>query len=448
MRRTFIAAVVSAAVLLLAAPAFAGMARQATGSKPMPAPHMPRKAASSSRSFAPLGARLASTVTVAGKVYDSSHSALADVPMQWWSWSETDQRWYVDDMTSQADGSYSGSPLATDSGEIWAYPDDDTVYGRIGQIWTAGNSYPVNLYPGRVTVSATRGGPWHVFQGLTVALWGDTAYSYDAKATADSTTSPATVEAEALDGAYTGGSVNFWVDEGVEFSDALTVTSGTTSSGTIDVTEVGAQRVQLSGLTYSGKPGATVRVSRVNFPAGWRNAVSGYSDPSANPSVDYGTKVSQGGVSEALSVKVPGTAKPGYIYWIGFQHVGADGANKPLYIEAQYQVCTMKPSKTSVTKNTRIRVSGIVPTQGHWGSEVGQRKQIALWYHKGAKGVPTKWDPRSQGWKLINGVKTKGTGSYATPYFKLRATGTLVVQYDSDDWYAGGYTSTARVKVR
>jgi hypothetical protein len=258
------------------------------------------------------------------------------------------------------------------------------------------------------------------------------------------------VQVEALDGAYTGGSVNFWLDEGVEFSDALTVTSGTTPSGTISVSELGAQRVQfpVSGFKYSGKPGATVRVSRFNFPAGWGNAVSGYSDPTGKPSVSYGTKVSQGGASEPLSVKIPGTAKPGYSYWIGFQHVNGDDY-LPLYLETSYQVCTMKPSKTSITKSTRIRVSGIVPTEGHWGSKIGQRKAIVLWYHRGTKGVPTIWNsPKKQGWIPVGSMKTTGTGSYTTPYFRVPATGTFVVQYNGDDWYYGGFTSTAKVAVR
>lgn len=450
MRRVFVAAVVCAAFLLLASPAFAGLARQAhPGVKAAPAPHVPRKTAPLLRSFAPLGALLATTVGVGGTVYDSSHSTLSGVEMYWWSWSEGEQRWYGDTMTSDAGGTYSASPPATDNGEIWAYPDGDTWWGRTAQSWTAGNSYSVDLYPGRVDVSATRGGPWSTFSGLAVDFWGDRAYSYDYQVTADSAMSPATVQVEALDGAYTSGSVNFWLDEGVEFSAPLTVTSGATPSGTISVSEVGAQRVQFpaAGFKYSGKPGATVRVDRINFPAGWRNSVSGYSDPTGKPSADHGVAVSGGGGSEPLSIKIPGTAKPGYSYWIAFQHVGADNY-LPLYLETSYQVCTMKPSKTSITRSTRIRVSGVVPTEEHWGSRVGKRKAIVLWYHKGSAPVPTKWDPRKQGWTAVGGLKTTGTGSYTTPYFRVPRTGTLVVQYAGDNWYWGGFTSTAKVTVR
>jgi phage baseplate assembly protein gpV len=214
------------------------------------------------------------TVSVGGTVYDSSHSTLSSVEMDWWSWSEGDQRWYGDTMTSGVDGAYSASPRATDNGEIWAYPDGDTRWGRTGQAWTAGNSYTVDLYPGRVTVSATRGGPANTFSHLAVDFWGEQAYSYDSKETVDSTTSPATVQVEALDGSYTGGSVNFWLDEGVEFSDALTVASGATPSGTISVSEVGAQRVQFLAQSVNAVRLLVAQLDRIAHVGGARGVSS------------------------------------------------------------------------------------------------------------------------------------------------------------------------------
>ena len=67
---------------------------------------------------------------------------------------------------------------ATGDGEIWARPDEDTAFGRLGQAWTAGSSYPnVDIYPGRVNVSATRDGAWSTFGDLRVTLTGDQSYS-------------------------------------------------------------------------------------------------------------------------------------------------------------------------------------------------------------------------------------------------------------------------------
>ena len=135
MKRLFVAAVVCAAVLLVTAPAalaFAESARQAhSGAKRMPAPHVPRRAAPVLRSYTPLGARLAgATATVTGHLYNSLHSALSSVNMNWWSWSDSAQTWSSGQMTSQFDGSYSAVPAATTEGEIWAYPNQDTTWAR------------------------------------------------------------------------------------------------------------------------------------------------------------------------------------------------------------------------------------------------------------------------------------------------------------------------------
>jgi hypothetical protein len=448
MRRLFVPAVACTALLLFAAPAFAGLARPAGGGK-APALHVARRTMQSPGSFTSLAARLSGSVTVTGKVYDASHAAVGDVPMKWWSWSESGQEWRGGSMTSRADGSYSASPQVTAEGEIWAYPDSDTTFARRGQPWVAGATYSdVDISPGRVSVSATRDGQWNTFSHLTLSLSGDQAYSADSQPTSDATTSPATVEAEALGGNYTGGSVNFWPDEGVEFAWAFSVIPGPSPSSAISVSEASAQSIQFSGYAYSGKPGVTVTMSRAGFPAGWRNYVTGSSDPGGEPYKDYGVRTSQGGAREPLSLQVPSTAKPGYSYWIGLQHIDAAGIAQPLYLETAYQVCTIQPSKTTVTRKTRLRVTGIVPTEGHWGSQLGNRKSVVLWWHKGTARVPSTWDPREKGWLAVGDFKTSGTGSYRSPYFKVARTGTFVVQYDSDAWYDGAYTSTAKVTVR
>ena len=196
----------------------------------------------------------------------------------------------------------------------------------------------------------------------------------------------------------------------------------------------------------SGKPGATITIARNNFPTGWHNLVTGYTDdPNQTSYKEFGTKVSQGIGTENLSVTIPRTAKPGYQYFVGLQHVDASGSYLPLYVETPYQVCTMKPSKTSITRSTRIRVTGVVPTQGHWGNELGVRKNVTLLWHKGTAAVPTA---SLKGWLRIGTVKCTRTGAYTTPYFKVPATGTFVAYYEGDDWYWAAYTSTAKVTVR
>ena len=240
--------------------------------------------------------------------------------------------------------------------------------------------------------------------------------------------------------------------EGVEVPGPISITSGATPASTITANEADAQRLLLiKPQGGSGKPGAAVTIVRQNFPAGWRNSVTGYSDGQQQSSFkDYGTKVSQGNANESVTVKIPSTAKPGYQYFVGFQHIDASGDYLPLYVETAYQVCTIKPSKSSIAKGAKIRVTGIVPTQGHWGSQLGIRKNVTVLWHKGTAAVPTGTTAKAlKGWYRVGKIlKCTGTGSYSTPYFKPPATGTFVVYYDADDWYWGAYTSTAKVTVR
>jgi hypothetical protein len=449
MRRLFVAAVVCAAVLLFASVAAAVERHAGDGRHKAPGPHaVGGDVAFDKASFAPLGARLAATTTVYGTLYDSYHSTQAGVDMEWDSWAPAEQSWYWGTGVTDGAGAYSMDARATTDGQIWAFPGD-SAFARGSRTWTAGGSDQVDLYPGRVNVSATRGGPWTGFGGYTVRLMGPAEYSRGDVTAADATSSPVNGTIEALDGTYEVGSVNFYYDEGIEFSTPVTVTSGATSGTTVNVNEANAQRVWTQAPYWaSGKPGATVKLARNNFPAGWINDVSGYSDPNGTAAKAFGKKTSAGGSVEYVSVKVPATAKAGYGYWIGFQHVDASGNAEPLYVEEMYQVSTMKPSKTAIRKGTKIRVSGIVPTEGHWGSQAGKRKYVWVLWHKGTAPVPTKWDATKQGWVPIARVRTTGTGSYTSPYLKPPRTGTFVVQYDGDDWYWGAYTSVRKVTVK
>ena len=337
-------------------------------------------------------------------------------------------------------------------GEIWAYPDDDTAFARGGETWADGGSYGYTIYPGQVSVQAHRGGKWGDFDKLVLRFWGSNRYSKGAVVATDTSSTPVGGAIDVLDGTYSSGSAKFFWDEGLEFYGTFGVTSGE-NAGTLTVDEADAQRVWFSSpYWYSGKPGATVKVALNNFPAGWITRVTGHTDdPTGTASKTFGPWTSTSTATQSRSVKIPSTAKPGYGYWVGFQHVdsSAQDANEyPLYLEEMYQVCTIKASKTSVRKGTKIRVKGIIPTAGHWGDQVGLKKTVTLYAHKGTAGVPTKWNPKSKGWVKVGSVRADGKGTYTTPCFKPLKTLTLVVRYPGDDWYFDGYTSTQRIVVR
>ena len=457
MRHLFLAAAVCAALLLPAAAAAAAPpAHVGDGhheARAGDAISLSTQALAGKARFAPLGARLAGGATVYGHLVDSYAAPTASAWVEWDSWVEAEQKWYWDEQQTAADGYFSMTGVVpTTYGEIWAYPDDDSVLARGGESWSNGGSYGYALYPGRVSVVGHRGGIWKDFEKLVVRFSGSDRYSKGAVTPPDTTSTPVTGDVDVLSGNYSSGSAKFFWDEGIEFFGTIGVSSGT-NAGTLTVDEADAQRVWLkSPYWYSGKPGATVKVALNNFPAGWINRVTGYTDdPKGTASKTFGTWTSAGTSTQSKSIKIPSTAKPGYGYWIGFQHVdstAADANEYPLYLEEMYQVCTMKASKTSVRTGTKIRVKGIVPTAGNWGDGKGLRKVVTLYAHKGTAPVPTKWDPRSKGWIKVGSVRTNGYGAYTTPYFKVFKTLTLVARYPGDDWYYDGYTSTQKITVR
>lgn len=452
MRRLFGAATLCAAVLVLTGVAAAEPRHDVrAGQHETMNPHAPAADVIAGKTgFAPLGARLATaTVTVHGTLRDSSGVYVVGADMEWDSWvGAPENKWYWGEGTTGTGGAFSMTAVPTTNGEVWAYPDADSTLARSARTWVDGTSYDESLYPGRVSVTAQRGGRWGDFTKLVVRLSGSDRFSKGAVIASDETSTPVIGLIDVLDGAYTSGSAKFFWDEGVEFSGSFGVTSGATSGASISVDEATAQRVWMQSPSwYSGKPGATVKLMLANFPAGWINRVTGYSDdPDGAAAKTLRTWTSPGTAAASLNVKVPATAKPGYGYWTGFQHIDAEGNEYPLYVEEIYQVCTLKASRTRVKAGTKIRVTGVIPTQGHWGSQAGIAKTVTLFAHKGKAPVPTSWNPK--GWTKVGTVKANGFGAYKTPYFKPLKTLTLVVRYPGDDWYYDAYTSTQKISVR
>jgi len=395
-------------------------------------------------SFAPLGARLAA-ITISGNVYASNATPHANATVVWWVPAGSDS-WYSGSTLTDTSGNWTAQTVpALSNGQIYAYPADGGILGRLGMSWSDGTGFTMNA--GRLGATGVRGGPWHDFTHLTVDLFGDYAFSEGGVIAPDTKTSPVAGEFDAEYGAYSKGSVNFFTDEGVEFSGSYNVVSFTSSGSIPAANEVDAQRITVASPYWaSGAPGSTIRVAMGQFPAGWVNDVTGSSEyPDTAPVTEYGPKTSSGASTEYVALKVPKNATPGYWYDIGMQHANGLGA---LYLQTPFQVCTMKPSKTSVRRGTKIRVTGVVPIYRHWGTTPGVAKSVTLYAHKGAAAVPTKWEPKSQGWVKVGSVKTNRQGAYTTPYFKPLKTLTLVVRYPGDDWWWGAYTSATRVAVK
>jgi hypothetical protein len=452
MRSLATCAAACAAFLLIAGPAAAARPADVAG------PHgawpgggraASRAVVSPSAEYKPLGARLSSAAaTVSGTVLDSYGNTVAGCTVQ--CDSRSGDRWFFSSATTGSDGRYQvDNVLPSADGRLIAFVAPGTRLVQADS-WPDADAYSRDVYPGRLSVQATRGGPWGDFSSVSVDLIGPGMISTDVLEASDATTTPVLGTLEALSGPYQGGAAYFFRDEGVEFNGAFTVPQGSASADTLAISEADAQRVYCTApYWYSGNPGSTVRLALQGFPSGWRNKVTGYSDDSEGSVFkDYGTVTSQGVATQTRSLKVPAAAKPGYTYWLGLQHVDAAGDDCTLYLEESFQVCTMKASKTSFKKGTRIRVTGVVPTQGHWGDEAGLKKKVTLYAHTGKVAAPTVWNPAGKGWTKVGDVRTNGRGTYTTPWFKPRKTSTLIVRYPGDEWYYGAYTSPQTVTVK
>jgi hypothetical protein len=396
--------------------------------------------------FTPLAARLnPGSATLNGTVRNSYGSLVAGAAMEWWGQAAS-LDWYSGDGQTDAGGSYSMSAMPTTNGEVYAdYANGSTTLAYQAQQWYDAGTKTLHFYPGRVYATASLGGPWaDGFEYLAVRVWGTDRYSRG-EVPANGTSTPQGAF-DVQQGTYYWGSAKFFYDEGVEFEQTINVTSGAQSGTGVGVSEANAQRLMSTSPYWgSGKPGTTFKITRQNYPAGWVNHVTGYTDdPTGTAYRNFGDKTSSGATNQSLSVKIPTGAKPGYSYWVGFQHVNGPGT---LYLETPFQVSTMKASKTAIRKGTKIRLTGVVPTQGHWGSQTGITKLLTVYAHKGTAAVPKTWKP-GKGWFKLGTMRANGKGAYTTPYFKPPSTHTLVVRYPGDDWYWGAYTSAQKISVR
>ncbi len=205
-----------------------------------------------------------------------------------------------------------------------------------------------------------------------------------------------------------------------------------------------AQRVRITAPYWqSGKPGARVTLLLSQFGKGVASALTGYCGyPADAPLTLLGSHTSTGAASQEKTVTIPTTAKPGYLYLVGVQH--KDGV---LYLEVPFQVCTLKPSSTSIRVGAAIRLSGTVPTQGHWGLEPGRTKLVTVYRRTTVASPPKVWDATTVGWKKVGTYRTDGYGKFTTPLLKPGRTTWYIVRYPGDEWYWGAYTSVAKVTV-
>jgi hypothetical protein len=395
--------------------------------------------------FVTLGASLAGTATVTGRVYDFGGAPLAGATVSWTvPVGDIDES---GDVQTGPDGLYTFAsiPGAMGNGELFVSPATEPwSIGRTGVSWPEPGSTTFDFRPGVISTSLQRGGPWADWSDAWVYVFGADATSrVEGTSNIAGTSAVVTGDAWAMAGVYDGGAVNFFMDEGLEFATTAAVTGGGRSGQSISVDESLAQRIMVTAPYWgSGKPGTTVKVGFEGFPGGWTLEHLGFSDsPGTAAFRTFGTSDTSGTGSFTKSFTVPSRAPAGYSYLLEASHTGGY-----LVLDTPFQVCTLKSSKNSVRRGGTIRLSGVVPVEGHWGREAGTPKWVTIYRRARYASPPTVWDATKRGWIRVGRVKANGLGRYAR-YLRPTRTTWYVVRYPGDDWYWRAYTSVLKVRV-
>ncbi len=449
MRRIAIAAVAALTVLLAPAAVVAAAdlpSHRAPGGAPPPAPGARQIRPAPAAHFAPLGAKLAGTAVVNGHVYDFGGSPMNGAYV---AWAVTlGEGFEAGDAQSDALGAYSLSnlPAAPGTGELLVgSPSEPWAIGRYDATWADPGPTTFDFRPGVVSTVLLRGGPWDFWNAVSVYLYGADARSGVAGMSTVAGADPQVSGwAYGTPGTYQNGAAYFWMDEGKEFATTTTLVAGAASGDTIVVDQAGAQRIMVTSPYWaSGKPGTVVKVRHENYPAGWTLDYSGYADsPTGKPFKSYGSLATTGASPFSKGLTIPATAPAGYWYVVNATH-----REGPLSLDTPFQVCTLKASKSAIRKGASIRLSGVIPTEGHWGSQPGKSKYVTIYKRTTAAGQPTVLDPTKKGWTRVARVKANGLGRYASAYLKPARTTWYVVWYPRDQWYWGAYTSVLKVRV-
>lgn len=349
--------------------------------------------------------------------------------------------------TTGSDGSFTftGVPIANGGTLEGDYPDGSWIVRDYTTFAPGAGTY--DLRPGQVPISLTRSDDpgWNTWQSTWVNALGP-------KGATMRKVVGTSGQVFAMEPSVDYVKVRFWTSEVAEwqsFAAPISVVAGQTSPTAISVNESDARRVWIFEPYWrSGPPGSTVKLALGNWPAGYKAKFYGYQEGPEGKRQDYTGEWTSTGQTAGMQMTVPAWATPGYAYQVHAYRSDTLWRFTNLNVHDFFLVCTLKASKTRVSPRTSLTVSGVIPTQGHWGPEAGISKPVTLYAHKGNAAVPGKWEPKSEGWTRIATFNADGFGRYKSGSFKLKRTSTLVVRFPGDDWYSGAYTATQKVSVK
>ena len=410
-----------------------------------------------------LASASAGSGVVQGHVYDYFGSPVADAGVTAFAVDDQGNWLWSGEAGTGDDGFYSISDApATVRGGILVNMEGGDSWAMKEMAFADPGPSTYDLRPARVTWSATRGGPWGAdwqdpffeVAGMSAtatpvyAMTHRSGVSTGATVTGWASALPADVRLVAF--YFYPNEVAVW-DAADPGNSPLPVTVGSTTTLPFTFDEASAYRSFLTRPYWaSGKPGTKLRLALQNFPAGSEVAFSGWSESPNDASTTWGGKslISTGPQRQTVSLTVPAKAAPGYSFIVAAGDATARYNIVGVAAMENFQVCTLKATKTSIRRGSAVKLRGVVPVQNHWGSTAGKAKYV--WIYKrttAASAPPTVWDATKKGWKLAARVRTDGYGRYHSVWLKPARTTWYVARYAGDEQYRKAYTSVLKVRV-
>ncbi len=396
-------------------------------------------------------------LTVTGTALTPTGAAAAGAYVEWGYYTDSGDWVYGNSATTDASGAFTFTGvIATAKGTLDVYPaDSGDVWGRDAVAFSSGaaaGAYDVK--PGRVAfVNTDRTGS--DYTDIRVYVLGDGGYCR-------TIVTRQTAEVAALAPNVSYATIRYRDAYQVSFGGGewweatIPVAAGTLSASQITFSERNAHWMGvLEPYWGSGAPGTKVTLALDNWVApiaakfyatpGWPLNAADY---------DYtttftGTSTGQAGF---VTLTIPKTAKPGYAcdlhaYRTDAIPVAIANNRSLLELTAGFEVCTLKAKPTRVAHGATVKLSGIVPTQGHEGSIAGLKKKVTIYSRaKATKKQPMYWNATKNGWKLVKTVRTNGLGAYKLTLRPAKTTW-YIVRYPADSWFYGGYTAVVKVTV-
>lgn len=407
----------------------------------------PRGLRASARGLAAATRAVTGPCTVTGQVleFDGGPAAGAEVDL-YYTDAASDSRFFGWVLTNDnGEFAFNGVP-ETGDGDFYIYRQDGDGYQSWGNTFSAGGPNDFVLQPGLVgaEVRRTSDASWNWWRWLRVETYGSGG---GGTTWVDGEVGDAYAMAPDCDYAvaypYDNQGIEWWAGS------PLPVTAGLRNGDTLQFDQdEGRGAWFLSPYWHSGKPGSRTSLVLENWPAGYQMSFYGYSQaPSGAGYKNWPYYLeSDGSQYGRTTLTIPTTAPAGYDYEVHVYRFDDEASD--LNLTLYFQVASLKASRATIRRGASVRLSGVIPTQGHMGGTAGKAKYVTLYQRTKAAGPPTTWDATLKGWRKVGTIRANGYGKYISGLRRPQRTTWYIVRYPGDNWYFRAYTSVIKVTVK